>query len=294
MDRVKEGAFRVALLASEESGGFVRTTLLKIPESLRRLKVAYSRPDLPAEERSRRGYLALCLGALIPFVTVFGLADVAQGRHGEALISFALVTSLTATLALLPRWRAIWRFFRVVTLISLILVLYLTSIGGSDGFAFLWLYVLPLVVFFLFGKQEGVTWVLGSYAVLFALFVGDLGSHSYATDVGGRFLITYAIVSMLAYGLEAHRSRNHEALQTEKAALEDHLAQVNALRGMLPICAACKSVRDDHGYWNQIETYIRRHSYAELSRSLCPDCRGRSTAEPATVTSRGPDAAAGI
>ena len=44
---------------------------------------------------------------------------------------------------------------------------------------------------------------------------------------------------------------------------------------MLPICASCKKVRDDKGYWNQIEVYIRERSDAEFSHGLCPDCAQR-------------------
>jgi len=54
--------------------------------------------------------------------------------------------------------------------------------------------------------------------------------------------------------------------------LRDALAKVRTLSGMLPICAACKKIRDDQGYWNQIESYISKHSKAEFSHSLCPDC----------------------
>jgi len=41
---------------------------------------------------------------------------------------------------------------------------------------------------------------------------------------------------------------------------------------MFPICSSCKKIRDDKGYWNQIESYVRDHSEAEFSHSLCPDC----------------------
>jgi hypothetical protein len=47
---------------------------------------------------------------------------------------------------------------------------------------------------------------------------------------------------------------------------------VRTLRGILPICASCKKIRDDKGYWNQLESYIRDHSEAEFSHSLCPEC----------------------
>ena len=54
--------------------------------------------------------------------------------------------------------------------------------------------------------------------------------------------------------------------------LQDSIAAVKILRGLLPICASCKKVRDDKGYWKQIETYITEHSEAEFSHGLCPDC----------------------
>ncbi len=49
-------------------------------------------------------------------------------------------------------------------------------------------------------------------------------------------------------------------------------AEIKILRGILPICASCKKIRNDKGYWEQIEMYIRDHSEAEFSHGLCPDC----------------------
>jgi PAS domain S-box-containing protein len=54
--------------------------------------------------------------------------------------------------------------------------------------------------------------------------------------------------------------------------LQDALKKVRTLSGLLPICAKCKKIRDDNGYWNQIELYIHEHSKAEFSHGLCPDC----------------------
>ncbi len=54
--------------------------------------------------------------------------------------------------------------------------------------------------------------------------------------------------------------------------LEAALAKVKTLSGMLPICASCKKIRDDQGYWTQIESYIRHHSEAEFSHGFCPEC----------------------
>jgi len=65
------------------------------------------------------------------------------------------------------------------------------------------------------------------------------------------------------------REAEREKLITD---LQAALAEVKTLSGMLPICASCKKVRDDQGYWNQIETYIARHTAATFSHGLCPPC----------------------
>lgn len=68
--------------------------------------------------------------------------------------------------------------------------------------------------------------------------------------------------------------RKHYEAEREKliAELQRALADLKTLSGMLPICAGCKKIRDDQGYWNQIETYISKHSGASFSHGLCPQC----------------------
>jgi hypothetical protein len=54
--------------------------------------------------------------------------------------------------------------------------------------------------------------------------------------------------------------------------LQETLDRVKTLSGLLPICAHCKNIRNDKGYWSQIETYIKDHSEAEFSHGICPEC----------------------
>jgi HAMP domain-containing protein len=63
--------------------------------------------------------------------------------------------------------------------------------------------------------------------------------------------------------------QERERLITE---LQEALKKVKTLRGLLPICASCKKIRDDKGYWNQLEAFIRDRSDAEFSHAICPDC----------------------
>jgi uncharacterized PurR-regulated membrane protein YhhQ (DUF165 family) len=66
---------------------------------------------------------------------------------------------------------------------------------------------------------------------------------------------------------EAERQRD-KVIEELKGALNE----VKTLRGLLPICSYCKKIRDDNGYWNQIEAYIQKHSDAEFSHGICPEC----------------------
>lgn len=69
-----------------------------------------------------------------------------------------------------------------------------------------------------------------------------------------------------------HAEKGRERLISE---LQDALSQVKTLHGMLPICASCKKIKNDEGYWEQMEMYIESHSEAEFSHGLCPDCARR-------------------
>jgi hypothetical protein len=72
--------------------------------------------------------------------------------------------------------------------------------------------------------------------------------------------------------LLANRHNLEDRVRERTAELEAALAKVRTLSGFLPICASCKKIRDDKGYWNQIESYISDHSDAEFSHGICPDC----------------------
>ncbi|MBL7996716.1 PAS domain S-box protein, partial [bacterium] len=63
--------------------------------------------------------------------------------------------------------------------------------------------------------------------------------------------------------------RERERLITE---LKEALANIKTLSGLLPICSSCKKIRDDTGYWNQLEIYIEKHSEADFTHGICPDC----------------------
>ncbi|NTV75734.1 MAG: response regulator, partial [Holophaga sp.] len=93
-----------------------------------------------------------------------------------------------------------------------------------------------------------------------------LGAVDYVTKPfrGGELLARVAIHVKLRQALERERGL--------RRSLEETLAQVKTLSGLLPICARCKKIRDDNGYWNQIEAFISAHSDADFTHGICPEC----------------------
>lgn len=69
---------------------------------------------------------------------------------------------------------------------------------------------------------------------------------------------------------KAERDREELILQLQQA-----LSQVKTLRGILPICGRCKKIRNDGGYWSEVELFVKEHSEAEFSHGFCPDCLQR-------------------
>jgi hypothetical protein len=61
--------------------------------------------------------------------------------------------------------------------------------------------------------------------------------------------------------------------------LHQAVLQTKILQGLLPICASCKKIRDDHGYWSQLEKYLSEHSDVTFTHGICPDCAARAYAE---------------
>jgi PleD family two-component response regulator len=69
------------------------------------------------------------------------------------------------------------------------------------------------------------------------------------------------------------RVNTHIKLHRTLKELQDALKDIRTLSGLIPICASCKKVRDDKGYWNQVEEYIEERSDAQFSHGICPKCR---------------------
>ncbi len=87
---------------------------------------------------------------------------------------------------------------------------------------------------------------------------------------------THLTLHTLQKELEAANATLAQQIEKERAlsaGLQQALNRVKVLSGLLPICANCKKIRDDDGYWHQVEAYFERHSEASFSHGICPTCR---------------------
>ena len=104
----------------------------------------------------------------------------------------------------------------------------------------------------------------------------ELTPHQIATlEALGRQTMAQLELRRNLLGLRqalAERDRAEAALQQANRELTHALGQVKTLSGLLPICAACKNIRDDQGYWHQVEVFVRAHSQADFTHGICPDC----------------------
>jgi ligand-binding sensor domain-containing protein len=128
-------------------------------------------------------------------------------------------------------------------------------------------------------SADGKTWSAAS-----APLEVTVQPHFYQTAWFGVLVVlaaSGAATGGVKWRLRQHRRREEELRQRVNRALAD----VQTLRGLLPICAWCKKVRTDGGYWEQIEVYVRDHSAATFSHGICPECLARVDSSDEGTTS---------
>ena len=104
--------------------------------------------------------------------------------------------------------------------------------------------------------------------VIFVTAISEAMDQAKAFEVGG---VDYIAKPFTPVTVKA-RVKTHIQLSRTLRDLNAALQEVKKLSGLLPICASCKKIRDDKGYWNQIESYIEKHSDALFSHGICEEC----------------------
>lgn len=230
----------------------------------------------------RQGRLVLWLsgfGAL-----VFARQDFITFGSSTALylaLALRVVCACLAVIGLLRLRRSItppelerWMLGLTGVLIVLVLFGYATRSGPrmAHGLIALCVFALGLAVPMRFAYQA-----VAAIAIATTANVVLLSKEPDPFVVYGGFFVTgLSLMLTLITGASIHRARRegfaaHEKQRELREGLEIAMAEIKTLRGLLPICAACKKIRQDDGAWHQIETYVQKHTHAQFTHGICPE-----------------------
>jgi hypothetical protein len=179
--------------------------------------------------------------------------------------------------AVMTRWRAnvaiaAWLFLFVLTMLT-------TRVPYVAPLSF----VIVVLITWDYGLRPALAWVAVVHVViptlLFLLEVGPFFVFVEARDVVLMIMIAtlltvigLAILTDRVRSLTQRLRHSQSALAHANEQLHAALAEVKELRGLVPVCASCKDIRDHRGDWQAMEAYISRHSRATFTHGLCPKC----------------------
>ena len=233
------------------------------------------------DRNRKRQFFFLMNMFIFPVLVFLTLMNYFRGEIHDFVIDLVLCLVLLVTVAASYKFDIDRTIYRISLFIWFAAVLYAAAVGSGYGSALYWILVAPVVLFFFFEKKEGQIWV-GIFLVLTGIlifFSSFLGAYSYDLYHRIGFTASFLLITGIGWGVETNRSkysqllaeeRDHLALETKQ--LQKAMAEIKTLNEMLPICSYCKKIRDDKGYWQQVEAYIHDHSGAEFSHGICPEC----------------------
>ena len=171
-------------------------------------------------------------------------------------------------------------------------VFFVVYAGISNTTFYMWIFLYPLLALFLLGTVNGSVFsllILSIVCILLILkrYLPFLTPGIIVDEI--RFGAVYITIYLIACAMEKVRQAIQDRLNISNLKLETTVAEkedlirklqktideVTVLRGILPICSQCKKIRDDKGYWHQVESYVRSHSEADFTHSICPECIGK-------------------
>jgi hypothetical protein len=159
----------------------------------------------------------------------------------------------------------------VIILLSVFALGYIDYLTGYELNFFVF-YFVPIAI--AASKVGSASSYLISILCSMVWFLSDIhSSHPYSSVF---FLVWNTAIRLLSFLIVAYTTSKIRFLLTEERKisrdLRDAHSQIKTLGGLIPICASCKKIRDDKGYWNELEAYILEHSEAELTHGFCPEC----------------------
>lgn len=236
------------------------------------------------DKRRRHLFFYMCMAVGIPVIIGFLITDYWEGDTIEFILDGFTGSILVAAIIGIRVYGADLIVYRLGLILLALSFFGGVIIGSGKGTLLYWLYMMPLFFLFFLGKSEGSLGTIIFFVILAILLINPLhlSIYNYDLQVSIRFLVSLVFVSIMAYGLEFSRqwfsellTTEHDKLLVEKKQLEEALNKIHILKGLLPMCANCKKIRDHEGDWQPIEAYLSERSAVEFSHGICPDCKAK-------------------
>jgi hypothetical protein len=241
--------------------------------------------------------LVMFLGII--FLTLLGTLAFIQSNCLLGAADFLFCSLLIALFIFLRKRRKHLLVSIIAIVMGGVFFFFLIASGGVENTAFVWVFTYPLISLFLLGARWGT--VASLLLLCLAIMVFVLGDYvnffsTYSPNLIMRVIPAYIMIYLFAFVKEKSREIVQNRLEKSNLELENNIEvlektnkekeqllsdlktstqQIKLLQGILPICTNCKKIRDDKGYWQQVEVYIRDHSDAVFSHGLCPECRAK-------------------
>jgi len=193
-----------------------------------------------------------------------------------ALFSY-VIWRVTGSITLAGNWNVANGFFLFLT-VSLFM-------GGLQAPTIIWCTIVPIMATLICGQISGIFWfILALAEVIFFYWLMITGTHivKQIPDQAKldlvRFVNVMGAVSFsfsLAAIAEFFKNNYFRKIQEKNDELQVALDNIRTLKGLVPICAWCKKIRNDKGYWDQMEIYVSANTEAEFSHGICPECSAK-------------------
>ena len=271
---------------------FENTMITRLQNWLYRLFGIDKKDTAALEQERKRKMLMLILVITLITTTVLGALAAVQEDWILAWIDVVMFFALAGTLVAFRMGMNHERVAYAGLLIAGFLLLALLGHGGVGRASHMWSFVFPVISLFLLGVRKGTRMALAFLLLAGIVFLlGDRVTWvmTYSWSFGLRYISAYFSIFLISLVLEALRKtafmrleESHRRQEMLVAELREKIAEIRSLQGILPICSHCKKVRNDKGYWEQVEMYIQTHSDARFSHGICPDCAHELYPELAT------------
>lgn len=238
--------------------------------------------DLYGIDKNRKMQLfTICSIFGVGLLSLFFIINIINGNFILMMVDLLLIVIIAIWYVAMYKFKEDLWLYRVGLAALIMAILYAVATASKGEYILYSLFFFPPGIIFFLEKKEGSIWCIALFIVLALLLLQPISINIYQYEQTNAlyFLLSFLFVSFISFQLESSRSHysnlfleEHSKLQQEKERLEKALEQIKTLTGMLPICASCKKIRDDQGYWNQVEAYIEKHAEVEFTHSICPDC----------------------